>query len=78
MAKAFSEFSEIDFDFLPYHVTFSFGSAEFNRLETSVALFERADQKMYTRKKALHARERAAAAAKDSEIQPENETCAYR
>ncbi len=78
MAKALREFSEIDFDFLPYHVTFSFGSAEFNRLETSVALFERADQKMYTRKKALHARERAAAAAKDSKIQPENESCVYR
>lgn len=62
MSKALKAFSAIDFDFLPYHVTFSYGSAEFDRLETSVALFDRADQRMYARKKALHAKERAAAA----------------
>lgn len=71
MAKALAEFSGIDFDFLPYHVTFSFGSAEFDKLETSVALFDRADQKMYARKKALHAKEQAEAdAAAKRENQP--------
>ena len=70
MGRALAEFSSIDFDFLPYHVTFSFGSAEFDRLETSVALFDRADQQMYARKKALHARERA---EKNGNDQPKND-----
>lgn len=70
MSRALKEFSSIDFDFLPYHVTFSFGSAEFDRLETSVALFDRADQQMYARKKALHARERA---EKNGNDQPKND-----
>lgn len=70
MGRALKEFSSIDFDFLPYHVTFSFGSAEFDRLETSVALFDRADQQMYARKKALHARERA---EKNGNDQPKND-----
>lgn len=61
MQKALDEFSGIDFEFLPYSVTFSYGSAEFDSLETSVALFDRADHLMYTRKKAFHDQERAAA-----------------
>ncbi len=70
MGKALKAFSAIDFDFLPYHVTFSYGSAEFDQLETSVALFDRADQLMYTRKNALHARERAAAAISGNPVHP--------
>lgn len=61
MQKALKKFAKIDFDFLPYHVTFSYGSAQYNGSETSVALFDRADQLMYQRKKALHAREQAEA-----------------
>ena len=60
MRKALEAFSGTEFPFIPYSVTFSYGSAQFDGAETSVALFDRADQIMYTRKKALHARERAA------------------
>lgn len=63
MQKALTQFSALNFDFLPYHVSFSYGSAEFDGKETSVILFDRADQLMYTRKRALHAREEAEAAA---------------
>ena len=63
MAQALAEFSAIEFDFLDRPVTFSFGTAEFNATESSVALFDRADQLMYQRKRALHKREREAAGA---------------
>lgn len=62
MKQALDAFSAMKFEFLPRAVTFSYGSAAFNGVETSVALFDRADQLMYTRKNALHAKERAAAA----------------
>ncbi len=68
MGKALKAFSATEFDFIPHPVTFSYGSAEFDRLETSVALFERADQIMYQRKKAMHAKERAAAAISGNPI----------
>ena len=58
MQLAHDAFTTIDFDFLPYHVTFSFGSAQFNCIENSVELFDRADQAMYIRKKAFHETER--------------------
>ena len=60
MRKALEAFSGTKFPFIPHPVTFSYGSAQFDGTETSVALFDRADQIMYTRKKALHERERAA------------------
>ena len=63
MKKALKAFSAETFDFMPHAVTFSHGSAQYDGTENSVALFDRADQIMYTRKKALHARERAAAEA---------------
>lgn len=57
MARALDKFSAEKFDFLDRSVTFSYGTAEFDATETSVALFDRADQLMYTRKRALHMRE---------------------
>lgn len=63
MKKALRAFSAMSFDFMPKSVTFSYGSAQFNGTENSVTLFDRADQIMYTRKKALHAREQQAAEA---------------
>ena len=62
MQEALTAFSAMQFEFMNEPVTFSFGSAEFNGLESSVALFDRADQIMYTRKKAFHEQERLAAA----------------
>lgn len=64
MQKALVRFSEIQFDFLSRAVTFSYGSAQYDGKEKSVTLFDRADQIMYTRKKALHERERKEAEAK--------------
>ena len=58
MEKALEIFHSEQFAFLPYQMTFSFGTAEFNGTENSVSLFDRADQLMYARKKALHAREK--------------------
>ena len=66
MQKALDRFSAQKFPFMPDTVTFSYGSAEFNKLETSVALFDRADHIMYERKKAFHERERLAAEQADS------------
>ena len=66
MQKALDRFSSQKFPFMPDTVTFSYGSAEFNKLETSVALFDRADHIMYERKKAFHERERLAAEQADS------------
>ncbi|MCQ2417519.1 MAG: diguanylate cyclase [Oscillospiraceae bacterium] len=57
MQQTLEEFSKIDFDFLPYHVTFSYGSAEYTGKETSHELFERADQIMYVRKQEYHEKE---------------------
>ncbi|MBR5372591.1 MAG: diguanylate cyclase, partial [Oscillospiraceae bacterium] len=48
MQKALDRFSEKTFDFMDKHVTFSFGSAQFDGAEKSVTLFDRADQIMYT------------------------------
>ena len=62
MQNARDAFSAMKFEFLPRAVTFSYGSAAFDQLETSVALFDRADQLMYTRKNAFHAKEREDAA----------------
>ena len=73
MSKALKAFSAIDFGFLPYQVTFSFGCAEFDQLETSVSLFDRADQLMYSRKKALHERERAAIRQSGIQVPAENQ-----
>ena len=67
LKKALKAFSSKDFEFLPHSVTFSYGSAQFDGTENSVSLFDRADQIMYTRKKAFHAREQAAAAAAEAE-----------
>ena len=61
MKKALKNFSGMGFGFMDHAITFSYGSAQFNGEEKSVTLFDRADQIMYTRKKALHAREQAAA-----------------
>lgn len=63
MKKALKVFSAAEFDFMKQSVTFSYGSAQFDGTENSVCLFDRADQIMYTRKKALHAREKEAAEA---------------
>ena len=57
MEKALAGFHSEVFGFLPYQMTFSYGTAEFTGTENSVILFDRADQLMYSRKKALHARE---------------------
>ena len=64
MQEALDAFCAVDFDFLPYKVSFSFGSAEFDGLETSVALFDRADHAMYSRKAEFHRQERAEAEAR--------------
>lgn len=72
MQRALDEFAQIKFDFLPHPVTFSYGSAAFDGKETSVLLFERADQIMYQRKQALHQREKAEAAAKGITIPADN------
>lgn len=61
MQEAQTAFSVMRFAFMKTPVTFSFGSAEFNGLESSVALFDRADQVMYSRKKAFHDREKRSA-----------------
>ena len=61
MQEALTAFSAMRFEFMNSPITFSFGSAEFNGLENSVALFDRADQVMYARKKAFHEQERLAA-----------------
>ena len=58
MQEALDRFSQLQFEFMTGHVTFSFGTAEYNGSETSVMLFDRADQIMYTRKRQLHERER--------------------
>ena len=60
MQQALERFSAEEFDFLARPVTFSYGTAEFNSIETSVSLFDRADQLMYQRKRALHLEEQQA------------------
>lgn len=62
MQTALDAFTSTQFDFLDEPISFSYGSAEFDSLETSVSLFDRADQLMYKRKKAFHEQERAAKA----------------
>lgn len=64
MQQVLDRFSAMEFDFMPgERVTFSFGTAQFDGSESSVMLFDRADQIMYSRKRALHERERAEAEA---------------
>ena len=60
MEQALTRFHEEQFVFLPYQMTFSYGTAEYNGTENAVSLFDRADQLMYKRKKAFHDQERAA------------------
>ena len=67
MQEALDRFSAISFDFMPEHVTFSHGTAQFDRSENSVQLFERADRIMYERKRALHERERQATASRNTD-----------
>ncbi|MBQ8920755.1 MAG: diguanylate cyclase [Oscillospiraceae bacterium] len=61
MQNALEQFSAIRYDFMDAPVTFSYGSAQYDRAENSVTLFDRADQVMYGRKRAFHEREKAAA-----------------
>ena len=61
MQNALEQFSALRFDFTDSPVTFSYGSAQYDRTENSVTLFDRADQVMYTRKRAFHDREKASA-----------------
>ena len=61
MQNALEQFSAMQFEFMDSPVTFSYGSAQYDRTENSVTLFDRADQVMYTRKRAFHAREKASA-----------------
>ena len=51
-------------------MTFSYGSAQYDRTESSVELFDRADRIMYERKKALHARERKEEMPQDNVPEP--------
>ncbi|MCQ2407539.1 MAG: diguanylate cyclase [Oscillospiraceae bacterium] len=62
MQYALDEFSAISYEFMDEMVSFSYGTAEYDSHETSVDLFDRADQLMYKRKKAFHDQERAAQA----------------
>ena len=68
MEQALTRFHEEQFVFLPYQMTFSYGTAEYNGTENSVSLFDRADQLMYSRKKALHARELAESSDPDAAV----------
>ena len=68
MEQALTRFHEEQFVFLPYQMTFSYGTAEYNGTENSVSLFDRADQLMYSRKKALHARELAESSDSDAAV----------
>ena len=68
MEQALTRFHEEQFVFLPYQMTFSYGTAEYNGTENSVSLFDRADQLMYSRKKALHARELAEGSGPDAAV----------
>ena len=68
MQNALKQFSQAAFPFMEGNVTFSFGCAQYDEEESSVALFDRADQLMYSRKKALHEKEREAAAALGIEL----------
>lgn len=63
MRECLRIFSAARFEFFTGHVTFSFGTAEYTGAENSVSLFDCADQRMYTRKRALHQREAEALAA---------------
>ena len=85
MQAALERFSAVKFDFTDQVITFSYGSAEYNCMESSVELFDRADRIMYERKRALHKRENSARAktaesgrrkkhaAQDSRFSPEAE-----
>ena len=85
MQTALERFSAVKFDFTDQVITFSYGSAEYNCMESSVELFDRADRIMYERKRALHKRENSARAktaesgrrkkhaAQDSRFSPEAE-----
>ena len=61
MQSALEKFSSEKFEFMTHQVTFSYGSAQYDRSENSVMLFDRADRIMYSRKKAFHEREYAEA-----------------
>ncbi len=74
MQKALDRFSALSFDFMEEHVTFSYGTAEYDGSESSVTLFDRADQIMYTRKRALHERERAEAEAMRTAVPADSRT----
>lgn len=71
MHMALERFSGTAFSFMEQRVTFSYGTAEYDGKESSVTLFDRADQIMYTRKRALHERERLAAAANGDTVPAE-------
>ncbi len=76
MQNALTAFTAIRYDFMDTPVTFSYGSAQYDRAENSVSLFDRADQIMYSRKRALHAGEcppaqnSAAKAIQNSAVSP--------
>lgn len=57
MRSALERFRKVHFDFTEQTITFSHGSAEYNFMESSVELFDRADKIMYERKRELHIRE---------------------
>ena len=57
MQTALDCFTEHQFDFTEQKITFSYGTAEYNCMESSVELFDRADKIMYERKRALHRKE---------------------
>lgn len=58
MQAALERFTAVEFDFTEQPITFSYGSAEYNCIESSVELFDRADRMMYERKRLLHQKER--------------------
>ncbi len=60
MKTALERFTGVEFDFTKQKITFSYGTAEYNCMESSVELFDRADRIMYERKRKLHRKERAA------------------
>ncbi len=70
MQNALDAFSAKQFGFMKETVTFSYGSAQYDRTENSVELFDRADRIMYERKKALHARERKEEMPQDNVPEP--------
>ena len=70
MQKALDAFAAVNFGFVPYSVTFSYGSVAYQDGETAVQFFERADQLMYARKRVFHEAEAAAAARAAQQTAP--------